>query len=69
MNHTCEATLVSRPDTGAGGSSPSAGLSRVVAHSARHRLTAPVGGQCVRYLMRGLFPAGQGRPPLSRGGP
>jgi hypothetical protein len=53
---------------GAGGSSPAAGLSRVVVHSG-HRLTAPVGGQCVRYLVCGLFPAAQGRPPLSCGGP
>jgi 3-hydroxyisobutyrate dehydrogenase-like beta-hydroxyacid dehydrogenase len=26
-------------------------------------------GQCVRYLLCGLFPAAQGRPPLSCGGP
>src|SRR5271170_6250668 len=54
---------------GAGGSSPAAGLSRVVAHYGRHMLTAPVGGQCVSYLLRGLFPAAQGRPPLPCGGP
>jgi hypothetical protein len=28
-----------------------------------------MGGQRVRYLLRRLFPAAQGRPPLSRGGP
>src|SRR5215469_5280469 len=50
---------------GAGGSSPTAGLSRVVVHSERHRLTAPGGGQCVRYLLCGLFPAAQVRPPVS----
>src|SRR5215467_11163720 len=50
-------------------SSRAAGLFRVVVHSGRHRLTAPMGGQCVRYLLCGLFPAAQGRPPLSCGGP
>src|SRR6516162_4400207 len=45
------------------------GLSSAVVHSGRHRLTARVGGQCVRYLLCGLFPAAQGRPPLSCGGP
>jgi hypothetical protein len=44
-------------------------LDRVVVHSGRHRLTAPMGSQCVRYLLCGLFPAAQGRPPLSCGGP
>src|SRR5689334_24841664 len=29
----------------------------------------PRGGQCVRYLSCGLFPAAQGRPPLVGGGP
>ncbi len=32
-------------------------------------LRHPMGGQCVRYLLCGLFPAVQGRPPLSCGGP
>src|SRR6516162_2521461 len=45
------------------------GLSSAVVHSGRHRLTARVGGQCVRYLLCGLFPAAQGRPPLPCGGP
>jgi glycerol uptake facilitator-like aquaporin len=30
---------------------------------------AQMRGQCVRYLLRGLVPAAQGRPPLSCGGP
>src|SRR5439155_24957147 len=52
-----------------GGLLLNAGLSMAVAHYGRLRLTAPVGGQCVSYLLRGLFPATQGRLPLSCGGP
>src|SRR5215813_3628752 len=50
-------------------SSRVAGLFRVDYRSGRHGLTAPMGGQRVRYLLCGLFPAAQGRPPLSCGGP
>ena len=32
-------------------------------------IEAQMRGQCVRYLLRGLVPAAQGRPPLSCGGP
>src|SRR5690348_11303864 len=60
--------LWSEPDAGAR-SRRAAGLFRVAVHSGRHWLTAPTGGQCVRYLLCGLFPAAQGRPPLSCGGP
>src|ERR1700759_1326273 len=38
-------------------------------HYGRYRLTAPGGGQCVSYILCGLFPAAQGRPPLLCGGP
>jgi hypothetical protein len=32
-------------------------------------IEAQMRGQCARYLLCGLFPAAQGRPPLSCGGP
>ena len=48
---------------------PPSSLFRMVVYSGRHRHTAPLGGQCVCYLLCGLFPAAQGRPPLSCGGP
>ena len=32
-------------------------------------IAAQMCGQCVRYLLCGLVPAAQGRPPLSCGGP
>src|SRR5258707_15686501 len=52
-----------------GCSSPAAGLSWVVIHYGRYRLTTSIGSQCVSYFLCGLFPALQGRLPLSCGGP
>src|SRR2546429_3078135 len=51
---------------GAGGSGPAAGLSWVVIH---YRPTALIGSQYISYFLCGLFPALQGRLPLSCGGP
>src|SRR2546429_27456 len=50
---------------GAGGSGPAAGLSWVVIH---YRPTALIGSQYISYFLCGLFPAQQGRLPLSCGG-